>query len=168
MLPQNAWEKTMDNQDDQPDSVGYKKPPRHRQFKPGRSGNPKGRPKGGKNFSTILDEELNVRVPVTENGKRKKISKQAAMIKQAVNKAISGDHKSTQMILNEARQSEELKHAGSVIAAEVSVSPEDQLVIDSIVRRIRASNPAAFNNASPADASTQEQAKAPEPKGDCE
>jgi hypothetical protein len=33
--------------------VGYRKPPKHKQFKLGQSGNPRGRPKGSKNESTI-------------------------------------------------------------------------------------------------------------------
>ena len=37
--------------------VGYKKPPIHTRFKPGVSGNPKGRPKGTKNLATDLAEE---------------------------------------------------------------------------------------------------------------
>ena len=41
------------------DDVGYGKPPRSRRFKPGQSGNPKGRPKGAKNRDTILRELLN-------------------------------------------------------------------------------------------------------------
>ena len=36
--------------------VGYKKPPLHTRFKKGQSGNPSGRPKGSKNFSTLLAE----------------------------------------------------------------------------------------------------------------
>jgi hypothetical protein len=61
------------NQNGSKDSVGYKKPPRHTQFQPGRSGNPKGRPKGSKNFSTVIEQELRRTIHVTENGQRKKI-----------------------------------------------------------------------------------------------
>ena len=32
--------------------VGYRKPPVHTRFKPGQSGNPKGRPKGPRNLAT--------------------------------------------------------------------------------------------------------------------
>lgn len=38
--------------------VGYGRPPQEHQFKRGQSGNPKGRPKGSKNESTILREIL--------------------------------------------------------------------------------------------------------------
>src|SRR4051812_22064444 len=56
-------------------SVGYKMTPHRTRFQPGHSGNPKGRPKGTKNFATVIDEELRVPIEVTENGKRKRISK---------------------------------------------------------------------------------------------
>ena len=62
--------------------VGYKKPPRNRQFKKGQSGNPKGRPKDARNFATDFDKELNALIPVTENGKRTRISKRLAIVKQ--------------------------------------------------------------------------------------
>jgi hypothetical protein len=38
--------------------VGYGRPPKHSQFAPGRSGNLNGRPKGSKNMTTLLQEEL--------------------------------------------------------------------------------------------------------------
>ena len=46
-----------DEADDEYD-VGYKKPPKRTQFKPGQSGNPRGRPKGTKNLKTDLAEAL--------------------------------------------------------------------------------------------------------------
>ena len=69
-------------------SVGYGRPPQHTRFQPGRSGNPKGRPKGSKNFSTVFDEELAQPVTLIENGKRKRMPKGRALVKQSINKAL--------------------------------------------------------------------------------
>jgi hypothetical protein len=41
-------------------AVGYGKPPRSTRFAKGKSGNPKGRPKGSKNLRTDLEAELYV------------------------------------------------------------------------------------------------------------
>ena len=79
--------------------TGYGKPPRHTRFQKGRSGNPKGRPRGSKNSATLLMEALHEPVIISENGRRKKITKQQAIIKQVVNKAASGDHRSIQLLL---------------------------------------------------------------------
>ena len=79
--------------------VGYGKPPRHSRFKKGSSGNPKGRPRGSKNSTTLLNEALDEPVVVSENGRRKTITKKEAIIKQIVNKAASGDHRAIQLLL---------------------------------------------------------------------
>lgn len=79
--------------------VGYKKPPRHTQFKKGQSGNPKGRPKGTPNFRTALDQALKEQVLVNEGGRRRSISKLEAMVKQHVNKAVSGDARAREQLL---------------------------------------------------------------------
>jgi len=88
--------------------VGYGRPPQHTRFQPGRSGNPKGRPKGSKNLNTLFAEELAQTITVTENGKRKKISKRRALAKQLVNKALSNDPKAAALVLDQIRRSEEL------------------------------------------------------------
>jgi hypothetical protein len=131
-----------DNEDDNSNyPVGYKKPPQHTQFKSGQSGNARGRPKGSRNFATVFDQELNATIPVTENGKRRKISKREAIVKQTVNKAAAGDQKATTTILNEARLNENQNQLP--FAQAVAFTPEDQLVITDIVQRIRQADPVA-------------------------
>lgn len=71
--------------------VGYAKPPKSTRFKPGQSGNPKGRKKGSKNTATVLQNELSKTIPIRENGVTRKRSKRQVAIAQTVNKAVSGN-----------------------------------------------------------------------------
>lgn len=84
-------------------AVGYAKPPRETRFQKGRSGNPAGRPRGAKNLTTVIGETLAERVAVTENGRRRKITKLAATCKQLVNKALSGDLRAMRLLLEFVR-----------------------------------------------------------------
>ena len=81
-------------------AVGYKKPPMQTRFKAGRSGNPRGRPKGTKNLKTDLIEELREKVVVREGDQSQKISKQRALLKSVVNRAIKGDARATAIALS--------------------------------------------------------------------
>lgn len=80
--------------------VGYKKPPKSKQFKSGQSGNPKGRPKKSKNFFTLLDQALDQEVVVHENGKKTQLSKREAIILRLVNEAASGNMRALNTILS--------------------------------------------------------------------
>ena len=88
--------------------VGYGKPPLRTRFQKGQSGSPKGRPRGSRNATTILNEALNERVVVTENGRRKSATKLEVIFKQLVNKAAQGDHRSIQLLLNQGKDGKEL------------------------------------------------------------
>jgi hypothetical protein len=153
----------MADKDDPKYPVGYKKPPRQTQFKPGQSGNCRGRPKGSKNSETVFRKELRATIPVTENGKRKKISKLDAIIKHIVNKAAGGDPKATVVVLNETRLHESQSQLS--VSQDVILGPEDHKVIDSLLRRIRQSAPAVTDPGLPSDSPSEDQSKLqPQPK----
>ena len=119
--------------------VGFGKPPRSTQFKPGQSGNPAGRRRGARNFATAIEEELAARVTVTENGRRRRISKREVIAKHLVNKSATGDLKAILLLLNEARARE--TNAANPAADALLDTPEDRRVFDGIIARIRNSVP---------------------------
>jgi hypothetical protein len=71
--------------------VGFKHPPEHTRFRPGQSGNPKGRPKQHRNLATDLREELAQLIPIREDGKARRVTKQRAFVKGLIQRAVSGD-----------------------------------------------------------------------------
>jgi hypothetical protein len=79
--------------------VGYGKPPKSGQFKRGVSGNPSGRPKKASDFGSELIRELNSPLIINENGTRKVIKKHQGVVKQLVNKALSGNLPATRLLL---------------------------------------------------------------------
>lgn len=80
------------------DEFGYGKPPKHTRFKPGQSGNPKGRPRGAKGFEAMLKRELDRKIAVTVNGRSTEISRAAAMMKRVVEQGLKGDLKAIRFI----------------------------------------------------------------------
>jgi len=83
-------------------SGGYGDPPKKGQFKKGQSGNPKGRPKGTKNFKTDILSTLKMPVPLTTNGKTKKISTQLAALLRLRERALNGDPRALEKLLEYA------------------------------------------------------------------
>jgi Family of unknown function (DUF5681) len=80
--------------------VGYRRPPQHTRFQRGSSGNPQGRPRASKNLVAVFETALNERVPVNDNGKRKKITMFQAITKQLVRKAAGGDHRTLRLVFD--------------------------------------------------------------------
>jgi Family of unknown function (DUF5681) len=79
-------------------AVGYGNPPKSTRFKPGQSGNSRGRPKGSLNMATVLTRILREKVIINENGRRKTVSKLEAAVAQVINKAASGDLKAVALL----------------------------------------------------------------------
>lgn len=125
--------------DDSSYRVGYKRPPLATRFKAGKSGNEKGRPTGSKNFATVIQDELRVRISIVENGHHRKITKRQAIAKQLVNRAAAGDLKAMPPLFNEVRRHDE--DAAAPGADTEFGSPEDRKVVENIIKRIRGSGP---------------------------
>lgn len=114
-------------------TVGYGRPPREHQFKPGRSGNPKGRPKAAKNESTLLREVLNRPVQIRQRGTIRNISTMEAIIRRMVEDALRGNPKSASFLLN---------RYGIHVAGETNPAPldqDDREVLEAFLERAAAS-----------------------------
>jgi hypothetical protein len=106
--------------------IGYRRPPLDRRFKPGCSGNPRGRPKGSRNARTVVEQVIKETVPVRENGRVRKITKLEAMIQAAVLKAMKGDSRSLNSILAFMAKTNQFAEAEAETSAAL---PEDDAAI---------------------------------------
>jgi Family of unknown function (DUF5681) len=79
--------------------LGYRRPPKATRFKAGQSGNPKGRPRGSPNLATDLCAELGEQITIREGGQARQVSKQRALIKSLMAKALQGDVRATTALL---------------------------------------------------------------------
>jgi Family of unknown function (DUF5681) len=80
-------------------TVGYGKPPLHSRFKPGNRANPAGRPRGAKGLKTILARMLDRRVVVTEDGKRRRLTKRELGFARLVDKFAEGDMSAAKLLV---------------------------------------------------------------------
>ncbi len=107
--------------------TGYRKPPKHTRFTKGQSGNPKGRPKGTQNLRTDLSEELSELIRVREGDHEITVSKQRALLKTLTARALKGDTRAAQLVLDLVWRVIERETTPEPIA---DLTPEDQAILD--------------------------------------
>ena len=78
--------------------IGYGKPPHHSRFEPGQSGNPRGRPPGSKNLSSLLKKALDEPVIVVENNRRRRIAKREAI--EFINAELLGNSRGNRLAIS--------------------------------------------------------------------
>jgi len=100
--------------------VGDRRPPKHSQFKPGVSGNPKGRPKGSVNLRTRVTQQLRQTVTVTRNGQPVQMRKGDLIALQIVDAAAKGDLKAALLAVR-------LDDEASIVASKTSTEESFEL-----------------------------------------
>lgn len=116
--------------------VGYGKPPQGSRFKQGRSGNPKGRPKGSLNLATVLQRTLRETIVISENGRRKVMTKLEAAVAELVRKATSGDGHAIRYLCQLVTSAED---RSVVVEPTTQLSETDQKVMANILNRFQQS-----------------------------
>ena len=119
--------------------VGYRRPPRHTQFKPGQSGNPRGRRKGSRGIRTDLHAELNSKLTIQINGRPVSATKQQLMLKTLAARAASGDVRAAGLLLPLIIQVFGYEDRG---AERQTLSPQDQEILDALLRSYGPEEPA--------------------------
>jgi hypothetical protein len=115
--------------DKEGDDVGYGKPPRAHQFKPGKSGNPKGRPKGAKSGETILRDLLQQKISLNERGKARRITIHEGIFRRIIEDCLKGNTKSAAFLLNR-------HHAmTSGESMESGLSEDDEAVLEAYLHK---------------------------------
>ena len=113
--------------------TGYGKPPHHSRFKPGHSGNPRGRPKGKISLSQLIDKHLNAKVTVTSGGQQRQITRREALIIGLVGDALKGKDRVRKELLNLMLFTEAQAATASFAAPSRT---DDAAVIQSLLHRL--------------------------------
>lgn len=114
--------------------TGYGKPPKESQFKPGQSGNPKGRPKGAKSLKSVVQKELASKIEIRVQGKKTRTTKLEAAIMKLVNDALSGNAKALSELLKLAAAY--MPHNSDQEAASLPTSEEDRALLMRFINKL--------------------------------
>jgi hypothetical protein len=113
-------------------SVGYRRSPRQHQFRPGESGNPRGRPRGAKNESTILREILSRKIKTRSGERVRTISVLEGIVLRIADDSLKGNIKSAAFLLD---------RFGAMVSGELQrpdLSDDDREILETYARRLDA------------------------------
>lgn len=113
--------------------VGYGRPPRTHQFKPGQSGNPKGRPRGAKGEDTIFRGVINTKVPMSLRGRVRRVPLLEAVWMRIADDALKGNSKAATLLINRSRSLD------LTTPTHGELDQDDRLVLQTYYRQVEAS-----------------------------
>jgi hypothetical protein len=110
--------------------VGYGKPPKHSRFERGKSGNPRGRPRGVRGLKTELLAALSARHTIQINGKPVRGNRQQLMLMTLATRAASGDLKAQALLLPLVVQALGLEDRGAMTER---LSAQDEALLNELL-----------------------------------
>ena len=116
-------------------AVGYGRPPVASQFKPGTSGNLKGRPKGAKNLKSLIREAMIASIPIQEGEKTRRVTRLEGVVLRQIQSALKGNDKSAMAVLKMALQLGLLQDSSD--SGEISLGREDERILNELLTRSR-------------------------------
>jgi hypothetical protein len=84
--------------------VGYGRPPKKTQFKKGKSGNPKGRPKRRLDVASTLERTLAEQIAIKDGEQMQEMSAGEAVLYKQVRKAMKGDQTAFDLVMRQAQR----------------------------------------------------------------
>ena len=108
-------------------------PPRDTRFKPGQSGNLKGRPKGSISFQTLIERELRKTIIITENGRHKRLTKKEVIVRRLAHDGIKGDYKAIVLMMKLGN----VDTGGDIDLPDINIKIPDQSTLKIIARRLK-------------------------------
>ncbi len=115
-----------------PYAVGYGRPPLHSRFKPGQSGNPKGRTRKSRNMRTIVREVLTEEMKIKEGGRVRRMPAFEALVRTTLARTFKGDPKAIAALLILLRHYAS-EHDEPVVGLEL-LSEHEAIVSDFLAR----------------------------------
>jgi hypothetical protein len=105
--------------------VGYRRPPKNRRFRPGRSGNPTGRPKRKPiPVADLISEILNAPIVYQEHGRTRVATRQELSLRILVARAAGGDVGAAENLLKVRERAERFGDAGVNVLAIADWMPD--------------------------------------------
>lgn len=109
-------------------AVGYRRPPKAHQFKPGQSGNPNGRPKGKPTFQEVIAREAQRLVKMKVGDEIVRIPKQEALVRKLFALALEGNLSAARLLLQQSELAERASQNDDPDEAETGLGwmPDDE------------------------------------------